>query len=186
MPRRRRQLLAHREFRRSPPPAARLSACQFRDAPGFNADVSKWDAASVTNFRDMFNEVTSFNQPGISAWDVSAATDMGFMFWNTALLSDGCGKLQVYLAWQGVAAFTTAYDWTTAVCPGVFIDGASLKAAVADVTTAEATHGPISGWDVSRVDDMTELLDIDGASTFNEAIGAWAVSYTHLTLPTKA
>ena len=42
---------------------------------------------------------------------------------------------------------------------GAFGDGAALQAAVdawvADPATAEATHGSISGWDTSRVDDMS-------------------------------
>ena len=45
--------------------------------------------------------------------------------------------------------------WAPAEASGVFTDKATLQAAVDDVTTAEATHGPLSGWDVSRVDDMT-------------------------------
>ena len=42
------------------------------------------------------------------------------MFEQTALASDGCSKEIMYEAWQGVAAFTLAYDWSAAVCPGVF------------------------------------------------------------------
>ena len=45
---------------------------------------------------------------------------------------------------------------------GPFRDRAALKAAVdawvADPAAAEATHGSISGWDTSRVDDLSELF----------------------------
>ena len=45
---------------------------------------------------------------------------------------------------------------------GAFGDRAALKAAVdawvADPAAAEATHGSISGWDTSRVDDMSGCL----------------------------
>ena len=57
---------------------------------------------------------------------------------------------------------------------GVFYNRAELKAAVDDLTTAEATHGPIAGWDVSRVDDMSRLFY--QKDTFNEAIGSWDTS----------
>jgi len=57
---------------------------------------------------------------------------------------------------------------------GVFTDRAGLKAAVDDLSVAEATHGPIAGWDVSRVDDMSDLFC--QMSTFNAAIGAWDTS----------
>ena len=64
---------------------------------------------------------------------------------------------------------------------GAFGGRAELQAAVdawvADPAAAEATHGSISGWDTSRVDSMAFLFQ--EKSAFN------AVSYTHLTLPTK-
>ena len=45
---------------------------------------------------------------------------------------------------------------------------------VADEATAAATHGHISGWDTSRVDDMSRLFS--QKSTFNAAIGGWDTS----------
>ena len=57
---------------------------------------------------------------------------------------------------------------------GVFTDRAGLMAAVDDLATAEATHGPIAGWDVSRVDDMSLLFL--SKTTFNDDIGAWDTS----------
>ena len=45
---------------------------------------------------------------------------------------------------------------------GVFEDKPTLSTAVSDwvanEATAEETHGAISGWDTSRVDDMSELF----------------------------
>ena len=38
------------------------------------------------------------------------------MFDGTALASDDCSKHQVHVAWEGIAAFTSAYDWAAAVC----------------------------------------------------------------------
>ena len=61
---------------------------------------------------------------------------------------------------------------------GAFGDRAALQAAVdawvADPAAAEATHGSISGWDTSRVDDLSELFG--EKSAFNEAIGGWDTS----------
>ena len=65
---------------------------------------------------------------------------------------------------------------------GVFNDKTGLKAAVdewvADAGAAKETHGPIAGWDVSRVDDMSDLShNLHAANgAFNEAIGAWDTS----------
>ena len=60
---------------------------------------------------------------------------------------------------------------------GVFNDKAGLEAALDDLAAAVATHGPIAGWDVSRVDDFKELFaagSVDAA--LNEAIGGWDTS----------
>ena len=60
---------------------------------------------------------------------------------------------------QAVAIFVfAAMPAMGSEVPGVFTDSAALKAAVDDLTTAKATHGPIAGWDVSRVDDMSQLF----------------------------
>ena len=63
-----------------------------------------------------------------------------------------------------------------------FSDKASLEAGLgewcADVAAAQATHGPISSWDVSAVTDMEKLLDLLPSackSTFDEDLNAWDV-----------
>ena len=70
-------------------------------------------------------------------------------------------------------------EWVRA-CPddaGVFADKAPLKTAVDEWTTdasaAEATHGAISGWDVSRVDDLSSVFL--SKTTFNEPLN-WDTS----------
>ena len=57
---------------------------------------------------------------------------------------------------------------------GVFADRAGLKAAVDDLATAEATHGPIAGWDVSRVDDLSGLFQTKGRC--NSDVSKWDTS----------
>ena len=49
---------------------------------------------------------------------------------------------------------------------------------VADRTAVEATHGPIAGWDTSRVDDVSQLFagTSPSPSPFNGAIGGWDTS----------
>ena len=58
-------------------------------------------------------------------------------------------------------------------CPGVFFDKTTLEAAVADVTQAEATHGPLAGWDVSRIDDMEMLFRSTNVQNFNGDVSKW-------------
>ena len=62
--------------------------------------------------------------------------------------------------------------------PGVFADRSGLVSAVAawdaNSTAAEVTHGHISGWDVSRVGDMSGSF-ANGflPSSFNGDISNW-------------
>merc|ERR1719183_1516491 len=51
----------------------------FSGASAFNADLSKWDVSAVTNMEFMFLEASSFDQD-LSKWDVSKVTDMMCMF----------------------------------------------------------------------------------------------------------
>ena len=64
-----------------------------------------------------------------------------------------------------------------AAAKGVFEGPATLSAAVSDwvdnEATAEATHGAISGWDTSRVDDMAVLFK--DKTTFNAQLN-WDTS----------
>ena len=128
----------------------------FENAIAFNKPLA-WDTSQVTDMVGTFNGAEAFNQPGISAWDVSKASLMTDMFAGSALASDECSKQELREAWKDVAAFTSAHDWSAAVClpAGAFADRTKLKAAVDDFPTSESTHGSISGWDVSRVDDLS-------------------------------
>ena len=50
----------------------------------------------------------------------------------------------------------------------------AINAWASDATSAEATYGHISGWDVSLITDMSSLFTNFGS--FNEPIGDWDVS----------
>ena len=72
-----------------------------------------------------------------------------------------------------VATANNLYQCWEKFCPGVFFAKTKLEAAVADVTQAEATHGPIAGWDVSRVDDMEMLFRSTNVQNFNGDVSKW-------------
>jgi len=60
----------------------------------------------------------------------------------------------------------------------IFTTKADLQAAVqaydANSTDAIASHGPIAGWDVSAITDMSELFY--GLQNFNADISSWDTS----------
>ena len=115
---------------------------------------------------------------------------------------------------MGSAALLGVLSLLEAVAGNYVMTDSNARAAVAewlsDSAAAEAAYGHISTWETGEVTNMRNLFS--GASSFNENIGAWdtsgvtdmfrmfrsasafdqgiggwdAVSYTHLTLPTKA
>ena len=79
-----------------------------------------------------------------------------------------CGPngTEQYRAFRANCCYCKENEYGLGHCPddaGVFADKAPLKTAVAewaaDASAAEATHGAISGWDVSRVDDLSNVFE---------------------------
>ena len=80
----------------------------FSGAEEFNADISSWNTAAVTDMGAMFSSASAFNQD-LSSWDVMAVTDKG---------RPGSGSFM----WDGAAAMTDkAHKPCTAT--GVGADG---------------------------------------------------------------
>ena len=99
---------------------------------------------------------------------------------NTNSLSAD-NKLAIRCAWADTNAFGRAgYDssWAPESCPFKFTSKDELMTAVAafstDADTAEATYGPIAGWDVSGITDMNDLFR--GLEDFNADISNWDTS----------
>ncbi len=124
--------------------SAFMGCFKLNDAGG--AATDKPDLSGVTNMSYMFLGATAFNQ-NIGAWDTSAVTDMGWMFYNKAsAFNQNIGE------WDTSAV--TDMHW--------MFYGAS------------AFNQDIGAWDTSAVTDMSGMFD--GATTFNQDIGSWNTS----------
>ena len=173
--------------------SVKMMAGTFSGASDFNQPLV-WDTSSATTMYVTFRNANAFNQRGIADWDVGRVSEFSNTFGTTALANDACSRQLVAKAWEGNTAFTSAYpSWdSTGGCPpsppslpppppkGVFEDKATLSAAVSDwianEATAEATHGASSGWDTSRVDDLSYVFTGTASydlCPFNDDIGAW-------------
>ena len=116
---------------------------------------------------------------GLSRDYHSAAKPRGMSWWPSAVsvlagLATGDG------VWLRRAALTTVLTGALAIVPTVFDYNWELDAAatswMTNASAAEAEHGHISGWDVSRVTSMHQLFHssmCSSAPIFNAEIGGW-------------
>ena len=62
----------------------------FREARGFNQDLSAWDTSGVRTMSYMFYQASAFNQD-IGAWDTSGVTTMFLMFYYASAFDQDLG-----------------------------------------------------------------------------------------------
>jgi surface protein len=102
----------------------------FAGASGFNADISGWNTAAVTDMSGMFEGALAFNAD-ISGWNTAAVTGMHKMFY-------------------GASAFNADISgWNTAA-----VTGMSYMFYGAPTFNAD-----ISGWNMAAVTDMSYMFD---------------------------
>ena len=75
----------------------------------FNADISKWNTASVTDLRSTFEDATSFTGDGVSNWDTSSVTDLSFTFYGATSFT-GNGLFN----WDTSSVYFMEYTFTGA------------------------------------------------------------------------
>ena len=66
----------------------------FKDAKGFNQDISNWDVSNVTDMSSMFSGASSFNQD-IGGWNVSNVSYMFSMFSSASSFNQDIGGWNV-------------------------------------------------------------------------------------------
>jgi surface protein len=132
--------------------------------------IGKWCVSEVTDFTEIFENATDFNED-LSEWDTSSATTMAKMFimaksFNQALSSWNTVNVQDFrYMFLGASSFDQSLSsWQTSnvlSMKSMFFGAASF-------------NGDVSTWDVVNCMDMVGMFC--GARSFNGDISKWKVS----------
>ena len=148
----------------------------FEGNTSFNQDISSWNTAALVDSSYMFSGATAFNQNYTSSWNTAAVTNNSYMFTLPP---------PVTLHSNGVTIVASA---DAVVGQSYTLNGTSYLVVDNSTIAANKTANIVT----TRVTNMQSLFN--GETTFNGDISSWdtsavtnmTVSYTHLTLPTKA
>ena len=141
----------------------------------FNADISGWNTAAVTNIHGMFDQCKDFNVAGtqdLSTWNTAAVKDMRDTFrdaekfngdistWNTKNVTLMAGLFNGARSFNGDIS-----KWnTTNVTNMMFM-----------FTNAVKFNGDISNWDTAKVTNMDRMFT--NAQEFNQNINTLGKSW---------
>ena len=141
----------------------------------FNADISGWNTAAVTNIHGMFDQCKDFNVAGtqdLSNWNTAAVKDMRDAFrdaekfngdistWNTKNVTLMAGLFNGARSFNGDIS-----KWnTTNVTNMMFM-----------FTNAVKFNGDISNWDTAKVTNMDRMFT--NAQAFNQNINTLGKSW---------
>ena len=141
----------------------------------FNADISGWNTAAVTNIHGMFDQCKDFNVAGtqdLSTWNTAAVKDMRDAFrdaekfngdistWNTKNVTLMAGLFNGARSFNGDIS-----NWnTTNVTNMMFMFNNAVK-----------FNGDISNWDTAKVTNMDRMFT--NAQEFNQNINTLGKSW---------
>lgn len=139
----------------------------FREASGFNGDISSWNVSNCTSFREVFRGNGAFQQQ-IGNWNVSSGQDFNSMFrncnfnqplnnWNMISAQDLGNMFQVSLFNQPINNWNVS---NVTNISNMFVQNSQF-------------NQPLDLWDVSSVTDFRNVFSI---SNFNQDISGWNVS----------
>ena len=160
----------------------------FKEASGFNQDISNWSTSNVTNMKEAFYNATSFNNGGQPLnWNTSSVTNMQNMFAGASSFNQDIGDwvTSSVTNMSGMFGQGTYYDSSTGTYSGSVFNQDISSWNVSNVTNMDGMFagnsdfnngGQALDWGnrVSKVTEMSRMFS--RASSFNQDISNWDVS----------
>ena len=129
------------------------------------------DISFVTNLYYAFGYCTSLNDPNISNWNTSSATDMGIVFLGCSSLDQDLSNFDVSNATRTNGILQSCTSFNSPVNNWTFKAGASVNEMFRG---ANAFNQSLETWDVSNLTSMAKMLY--GAAGFEGSLAGWDTS----------
>lgn len=165
----------------------------FQDAESFNQNLDTWGPklSSVTDINNMFSRAMSFNNGDVAgasnfpltSWDTSEVTDMAGLFsFTESAFNQDVSTWDVRNVVKTSEMFRSAYNfnhnldaWAPQVSGVTDMSRMFMSAwSFNNGDAAGASTSPMNSWDVSSVENMSEMFR--NAFAFNQPIDSWDVS----------
>ena len=132
--------------------------------------ISEWDVSAVTDMSYLFHSAVTFND-SLENWDVSSVTNMNGMFEGAKAFNQPLEKWDVSRVKSMIWMFDGAEAFNQ---PLEKWDVSNVKSMTSMFARAISFNQPLGTWNVSRVIEMSWMFD--GAKAFNQPLGSWDVS----------
>ena len=142
----------------------------FRNAQGFNGDISGWDVSKVTNMNAVFMNATSFNGD-ISSWDVSKSQNFSAMFSDASAFDADISEWDTAKSKNTSLMFENASAFNQDLSLWNLSNVTNMSSMFENAATFDQYLNP---WDVSAVTNMREMFR--NATAMQGDISNWCVS----------
>jgi surface protein len=143
----------------------------FAFNPTFNnSGLSGWNVSAVTTMRSMFSGCSSFNQP-LNTWDVSRVTDVMFMFYGATTFNQPLNNWDTssFIKLGSMFAFAKSFNQP--------VDAWHLRSAIglgAMFSYTDAFDQSLADWNLTSVLGISFMFQ--NATAFNQDLRCWCVS----------
>lgn len=127
--------------------------------------------STVTDFSDLFDGATIFNDPNVSKWNVSNGTQFVKMFFNAQAFNQPLNDWNMSKATSIVSMFAFSYAFNQPLDNWTLSNVTDMAGVF---TYAKAFNQNINGWDVSKATRMSDMFNM--AIKFNQPLDKWNVS----------
>ena len=170
-------------------------ANMFKNADNFKRDLCDWDVSSVTTMKAMFQGADEYNRD-ITCWDTSSVTNMDNMFQNAGSYNQDLSGLCA----EGISSAPTNFgisnssflpQWGESCKTDISITYGDVTEIYGNPNFNLSASSPSTGAYSYSIADGS-VATVSGNTVTIQGVGTTivtvnqAVSYTHLTLPTKA